>query len=399
MIVLRGFNQLLVSAFADFKRDKVRTGLTSLGIMIGVLSVVLLIALGLGLKNYIRDQFESLGANLVMVLPGAGFSGGGGPAGLAGGAEFDEKDVASLRKLPNIKYLVPVFIHSSTLSSADQEKAATVMGANEDFFSLINIKTLTGEVWTKSEVDKKAKVAVLGYTIAENLYGNPIDALGKTIRVEGLRLKVIGVANKIGNQERDGAAFIPYTTTFGSINTKKTFFAIYLGIANQDLVSGVKETVEKTLLKRYDKDKFSVTEQSEILSSINQIFAILNLFLVAIGSISLIVGGVGIMNIMYATVTERTREVGIRRALGATRKDILLQFLTESTMLSLFGGIVGLLLAIAIVLFIRNWFPVSVSIFAVILAIGVSSGIGIFFGVFPAKKAADLSPMEAIRYE
>ncbi len=399
MKITNGFSQLVKSAFADFRRDKVRTGLTSLGIMIGVLSVVLLIALGLGLKNYIKDQFESLGANLVMILPGAGFSGGGNPASLSGGAEFDEKDVASVKKIPDIKYVVPMFIHSSTVSSANEEKKVSVMGANEDMFSLLNLKVFAGELWTKADVDKRAKVAVLGYTVAENLFKNPSDALGKTIRIEGLRLKVIGVAKKIGNQERDGAAIIPYTTTFGSINTKKTFFAIYLGIADQDSVSTVKGEVQKTLLRRYDKDKFSVTEQSEILSSINQIFAMLNIVLIAIGSISLLVGGIGIMNIMYATVTERTREVGIRRALGATTRDILLQFLTESTMLSLFGGLVGLLLATGIVEIARNWFPVAINFFAVILALGVSSGIGIFFGVFPAKRAANLSPMEAIRYE
>ncbi len=395
---IHGFSQLLVSAFADFKRDKVRTALTSLGIMIGVLSVVLLIALGLGLKNYIQNQFESLGANLVMILPGSGFS-GGGPAGIAGGAEFDEKDVRSVQKLSNIKYIVPVFIRSASISTADTEKVGSVMGANEEIFSLINIEIQTGELWKKTDVEKKAKVAVLGNTLASELYGNPSDALGKTIRVGGLRLKVIGVANKIGNQERDGAAFVPYTTTFGSLNTKKTFFAIYLGIADKESVASVKAEVEKTLTKRYEKDRFSVTEQSEILSTVDQIFGILNIFLVAIGSISLMVGGIGIMNIMYATVTERTREVGIRRALGATTRDILLQFLTESTMLSLFGGIVGLIVAWIIVLIVQNWFPVAVNLFAVILAIGVSSGIGIFFGVFPAKKAADLSPMEAIRYE
>lgn len=396
---LRGVYQLIVSALADFRRDKVRTGLTSLGIMIGVLSVVLLIALGLGLKNYIEQQFESLGANLVMVLPGSGFSGGNGPAGLAGGAEFDEKDVQSLQKVADVKYLVPIYIHSSLISTAETEKVGNIMGANEEVFPLINIKLQTGEVWTKSDVDKKTKVAVLGNTIAADLYGSPSDALGKTIRVGGLRVKVIGVAKKIGNQERDSAVFIPYTTTFGSLNPQKTFFAIYLGIAAQEAIPRVKEAVEKTLLKRYEEDKFSVTEQTEILSSINQIFAIINLVLIAIGSISLIVGGIGIMNIMYATVTERTREVGIRRAMGATTRDILLQFLTESTMLSLFGGVVGLILASLLVTLVRNWFPVAINFFAVILAIGVSSGIGIFFGVFPAKKAADLSPMEAIRYE
>lgn len=393
-----GIYQLLFSASADFKRDKVRTALTSLGIMIGVLSVVMLIALGLGLKNYIQQQFENLGANLVMILPGSGFS-GGGPAGLAGGTEFDEKDIRNIEKIDNLKYIVPVYFRSITISSASEEKTGYAMGANEQIFQLMNVKTIAGELWTKTDLGKRTKSAVLGYSIAEALYGKAEDALGKTIRIEAIRLKVVGVAKKTGDREQDNAAFLPYTTTFGSMNPKKTFWAIYLGIPEEKFVATVKEDVEKTLTRRYDKDKFSVTEQSEILSTVNQIFGIINLVLIAIGSISLIVGGVGIMNIMYATVTERTREVGIRRALGATKRNILLQFLTESTLLSLFGGIVGLLLAVAIVAIVRNWFPVAVNVFAVVLALGVSSGIGIFFGVFPAKKAADLSPMEAIRYE
>jgi len=395
---INGTYQLLSSALADFKRDKIRTGLTSLGIMIGVLSVVMLIALGLGLKNYIQQQFENLGANLVMILPGSGFS-GGGPAGLAGGTEFDEKDIRSIQKIDNLKYVVPVYFRSITISSANEEKTGYVMGANEQIFELMNVNTVAGKLWTKTDLGNRAKVAVLGFTKAEELYGKAEDALGKTIRIESMRLKVVGIAKKTGDREQDNAAFIPYTTTFGSMNPKKTFWAIYLGIPEEKYVAGVKEDVEKTLTKRYDKDKFSVTEQSEILSTVNQIFGIINLVLIAIGSISLIVGGIGIMNIMYATVTERTREVGIRRALGATKKDILFQFLTESTLLSLFGGVVGLFLAIGIVAIVRNWFPVAINLFAVILALGVSSGIGIFFGVFPAKKAADLSPMEAIRYE
>lgn len=397
MRITKGFKALIVSAFADFRRDKVRTGLTSLGIMIGVLSVVMLIALGLGLKNYISQQFENLGANLVMVLPGSGFSGGG--AGLAGGAEFDEKDIRNIQGLANLEYVVPVYFRSVSMVSSDKEKVGYIMGANEEIFPLMNVEVLEGVMWGKTDVGKRAKVAVLGNAIAEELFGSASEAVGKTIKIESLRLKVIGVAKKKGDREADNAAFIPYTTTFGSINPKKTFWAIYLGIPEEKMVSTVKENVERVLTRRYDKDKFSVTEQSEILSTVNQIFGIINLVLIAIGSISLIVGGIGIMNIMYATVTERTREIGIRRALGATTRDILLQFLTESTMLSLFGGLVGLALATVIVLIVRNWFPVAINLFAVILAIGVSSGIGIFFGVFPAKKAADLSPMEAIRYE
>ncbi|HCQ31537.1 TPA: hypothetical protein DIU27_04115 [Candidatus Collierbacteria bacterium] len=390
---------LLKSAWGDFRRDKVRTALTSLGITIGVLSVVLLIALGLGLKNYIEQTFESLGANLVMVMPGSGIS-SNGPAGMVGGgAEFDEKDVRDVRNIPNLKYVVPVYFRSIAISSADAEKIGYLMGVNEELFPLMDVKTVTGELWGKTDVGKKAKVAVLGYTIADDLFERPEDALGKTIRVESLRLKVVGIVEKTGDRETDRSAMIPYTATFGSLNPKKTFWAVYLGVPDEEMVSGVKGEAERILLKRYDKDEFSVTEQSEILKTVNQIFGIINLILIAIGSISLLVGGVGIMNIMYATVTERTREVGIRRALGATKRDILLQFLTESVVLSVFGGLIGLLLAALIVVIVRIWFPVALNLLAVVLAIGVSSAIGIFFGVFPAKKAADLSPMEAIRYE
>jgi putative ABC transport system permease protein len=399
MRILTGSFHLLVSALADFRRDKVRTALTSLGITVGVLSVVLLIALGLGLKNYIQKQFEGLGANLIMVMPGAGIGGGGMPAGIVGGTEFDEKDVRDLKKVIGLEYVVPVYFRSASIATADKEKIGYVMGVNEEIFPLMNAQIYAGELWGKTEVGKKSKVAVLGFTKAEQLFPNVNDAIGKTIRIEGLRLKVVGVTKKSGDNEMDSSALIPYTTTFGSLNPKKTFWAIYLGVPTESEVASVSEEAKKILLKRYDKDKFSITEQSQILSTVNQIFGIINVVLVAIGSISLVVGGIGIMNIMYATVTERTREIGIRRAIGATKRDILLQFLTESTMLAVFGGLFGLILAIGIVLLVRIWFPVALNLTAVLVAIGVSSAIGIFFGVSPAKKAADLSPIDAIRYE
>jgi putative ABC transport system permease protein len=399
MRILTGSFHLLVSALADFRRDKVRTALTSLGITVGVLSVVLLIALGLGLKNYIQKQFEGLGANLIMVMPGAGIGGGGMPAGIVGGTEFDEKDVRDLKKVIGLEYVVPVYFRSASIATADKEKIGYVMGVNEEIFPLMNAQIYAGELWGKTEVGKKSKVAVLGFTKAEQLFPNVNDAIGKTIRIEGLRLKVVGVTKKSGDNEMDSSALIPYTTTFGSLNPKKTFWAIYLGVPTESEVASVSDEAKKILLKRYDKDKFSITEQSQILSTVNQIFGIINVVLVAIGSISLVVGGIGIMNIMYATVTERTREIGIRRAIGATKRDILLQFLTESTMLAVFGGLFGLILAIGIVLLVRIWFPVALNLTAVLVAIGVSSAIGIFFGVSPAKKAADLSPIDAIRYE
>lgn len=394
-----GLPYLLSSALADFRRDKIRTALTSLGIMIGVLSVVMLIALGLGLKNYIQKQFQNLGANLILVLPGQGISGGGFGAGLVGGAEFDERDLTSLRRITQLKYLVPAVFKSVAIESGTEEKTGYLLGVNEDYFDLVGSEILSGERFNRTEVGNRSKVAVLGYNLADQLFESPIDAIDRTVRIQGVRLRIIGVNKKTGDNEQDRSVIMPYTTTYGSLNPKKTFWSIYMGVPSEEAIASVKDEAEQILLRRYDKDQFEISEQAEILSTINQIFGVINLVLIAIGSISLIVGGIGIMNIMYATVTERTKEIGIRRAIGATKRDILSQFLTESVVLSVLGGIVGLLLAVIIVLIVRIWFPVAINLMAVLIAIGVSSGIGIFFGVFPAKKAADLSPIDAIRYE
>lgn len=405
MKLKNGSYHLIKSAIADFKRNKVRTFLTSLGITIGVMSVVMLIALGLGLKNYISKQFESLGANLIMVMAGSGFGGsdGGGfsgPAGMIGNViEFDERDIASLRRIQEIKYVVPVYFKSLAIEAEEKKEVGYIMGVNDEFFNLMNAKILDGEVFDKSDLQGRTKVAVLGHALSEKLFGEAGDGAGRTIRVDNLRLKVIGILEKTGDREMDKAAVIPYTTTFASLNPDKTFWSIYLGVVSKDNLAKASVKAEETLKRRYKADQFSLTEQSEILSTVNQIFAVLNGILVAIGSISLLVGGIGIMNIMYATVTERTKEIGIRRAIGATKKDILIQFLAESVVLSVLGGLVGLLLSVLMVLGIRVFFPAAINILAVVIAIGVSSFIGIFFGVFPAKRAANLPPIVAIKYE
>lgn len=403
MVIENGNLAMIKAALADFKRNKARTLLTSLGIMIGVLSVVMLIALGLGLKNYIREQFENLGANLIMVMPGSGIGGGeGGRIGaglIGGGAEFDERDVVKLSRIDNVDYVVPLFFKSALISANGEEKTGYLEGVNEQMFTVMNLELLEGEAFGKSEVQRRAKVAVIGYKLADNLFGDPEDAVGRKVEVSGQRLRVIGVAQKKGDPEMDNSVFMPYKTTFGSINPDKTFWGLYLGVKSDEKVEQVKEEAEEVLLDRYDEDDFSVSEQAEILSTVNQIFSIINSVLIAIGSISLLVGGIGIMNIMYASVTERTKEIGIRRAIGATKEDIRKQFLIESVILSVMGGALGLLLAGLIVIGIRFFFPAAINIWAVVAAFGVSSVIGVFFGVFPAKRAANLSPIEAIRYE
>ncbi|MFH2062196.1 MAG: ABC transporter permease [Candidatus Beckwithbacteria bacterium] len=395
---------LLLTTYANFKRNKVRTFLTSLGITIGVMSVVLLNALGLGLKNFLKEQFENLGSNMVMVMPGNAFNdeegvGNAFGPGLIGGVSFDEKDYQNLDKIPEADYVVPVFFKSVTLEYNGIKQLGYIEGANQDIFPTVNLVPIAGRIYTKSDLQKKSKVTVLGFVVAEKLFDSPEQALGKTIKINTHRFKVIGVIEKKGDGEMDNAAIVPYTSTFGNLNPDKTFFTIYLGVNNEDNISLVKEKAKNILEKRYDSEEFSVTEQTEILGTVNQIFTILNAVLVAIGSISLIVGGIGIMNIMYSTVTERTKEIGIRRAIGATQNDILFQFLSESVILSIFGGILGLSISGLIVLGIRTVFPAAINLLSVILAVGVSTLIGVFFGVFPAKRAAKLTPLEAIRYE
>lgn len=395
---------LIKASFDDFKRNKIRTFLTSLGIMVGVMSVVLLIALGLGLKNYIQGQFENLGANLLIIFPGSVFSEGSGAggnfgAGFAGGASFDEKDVRTLSKVPDVNYVVPMFMKSINLETEKEKAVGSVMGTSEDVFKLLNLEILNGREFSKADVLGKSKKAVLGYTLAEKLFTDTELAVGKTIKANDQRYLVLGVVKKKGDREMDNGVFVSYSATFGNINPDKTFFTIYLGTSSDKKIQSVKQGAKEALLKRYKEDDFSVTEQSQILSSINQIFGIINTILIAIGSISLFVGGIGIMNIMYATVTERTKEIGIRRAIGATEKDILTQFLSESIILSLLGGVAGLILSAIIVAIIRIFFPASLNLVAILVAVGVSSIIGIVFGVFPARRAAKLSPIEAIRYE
>lgn len=390
------------TAFEDFARNKLRTFLTSLGILIGVASVVLLIAVGLGLKQYIKEQFETMGTSLIFIMPGDIKS--KGMAGTMMGIKFDSKDVQTLKRVKNVDAILPFVVKYSKVQSNTDSGTYEVDASVAEMFDVMNLEAEYGTVFTKADVEKGSKVVFLGPKVAEKLFGSSENAVGKIVKLEGQGYKVIGVAKSkggggLGMPTVDEQLYMPHTATI-SFNPDKKFYAIYLRATSEDAIPQIKADAKKLLAKRYkNDDDFSVVEQTEILDTINAIFSVLNIVLVAIAAISLVVGGVGIMNIMFVSVIERIREIGIRRALGAQKKDILWQFLAESVLLSGIGGALGLLIAFLAVLALQTQFPAYIDIQTVLIAIGVSSGVGILFGVVPAKQAADLSPIDAIRYE
>jgi len=393
---------VMKSAMLDFSRNKGRTLLTSLGILIGVLAVILLMALGLGLKRYISDQFNSLGANLMYVMPGSKKAITRG--GTVGGIKFDDKDVSKLKRVPGILLAVPVFAKpGAEIQAEGNSEMIELIASTEEIIQVMNLQLEAGRLLERRDIEKRAKVALLGPSIAKKIFGSVEDSIGKSFSIEGQEFKVIGVYQSKGGggmagADMDAHVFVPHTAVI-SFNPDKKYYAIYIKAVDKEVIPQVKESAKEVLMKRYDEDQFSVLEQGEIMETVNSIFAIINTVLVAIAAISLVVGGIGIMNIMYVTVSERIREIGIRRALGAHKKDILNQFLLMSVFLSVIGGALGVILAFVIVFLLQSVFPAYIDVFSVILALGVSSLIGIIFGVFPAKNAADLSPIDAIRYE
>lgn len=401
-------DDLLKSSFRSILKNKSRTILTSLGIIIGVTSVILLTSIGNGLKSYITDQFDALGANSIFVSPGKIFDDKGGFSSGSSGryvtTKFSLTDVNNIKRNVRGNTVIPLSVASVEIKSNKVTKTnISLIGATYQYADAANVKppSNSGRFFTQEEDNKKSAVVVLGYGIAKDLFpsSNPI---GKKVIIKGKNFHVIGVVEKkgssFGGPDQDNQMYTPIGNVF-NLNGNQDINQIFIKTKNKDDVTSTKEAIKKLFLKKFDKDAFTVFDSSQLLSSINSIIGILTVGLTGIAAISLVVGGIGIMNIMLVTVTERTKEIGLRKAIGAYPRAILIQFLIEAMILSSLGGFIGIALGGLGTLAINSFFPAKITFSSVAIAFGVSAAVGVIFGVAPASRAAKLSPIEALRYE
>lgn len=393
-------------AFKSILRNKTRSILTMLGIIIGVASVILLVSIGTGLQKYITDQFEQLGANLVVVVPGR-VARGGGNALSSGAPNFNGSkltlaDAEKVAKIQGPIEAVGTGIETSgSVSYLGKTKYTTIAGMSAEYLKIRNLDVSRGKTISTSDVRAERNVVILGETVIQKLFGQG-QALGRDVTIGGQKFKVIGVLKSIGSGglgvDVNDFAIIPVTSA-QKVFGMKTIMVIGVKADTKEDIPAVINLVKKELLKKYKDDDFSVVDQSSLVDSINQILGVVTVALGGIAAISLVVGGVGIMNIMLVSVTERTREIGLRKAVGAKPNDILYQFIIEAVTLSLTGGVIGVLIGALGSLALSRVVSTSISFWSVVLAFGVSAGVGIIFGVAPAARASKLDPIEALKYE
>lgn len=387
--------------------NKMRSFLTMLGVIIGVASVVLLTSIGNGLSAFVTEQFNELGANTIIIFPGDIFGDSGSinsesaATGIAN-SKLTQREVNRLEQLrEHVAEAAPFSLQSDSVSRGNTKKRITVLGTTPNYETAFNAKPEKGRFFSTSENANASRVIVLGYAIAQELFGN-VDPVGKQVTVGDQTFQVTGVIEKkgggFGGPSFDTYAYMPLKTFFRAYDTTK-IVRIVVKTKTTERLKEHMAAIRKELEKSLKADEFSVVDQSEILGTINQILSVLTVALGGIASISLLVGGIGIMNIMLVSVTERTREIGLRKALGATPNLIMLQFLIEAAFLSFFGGMIGVGIAFAGTFALQSFIPAKVTFDAVLLAFGVSSLVGLIFGAAPARRAAQLSPIEALRYE
>ena len=407
-LILRPFFTALI-ALRALRRNKLRSILTALGIIIGVGSVVAMVAVGNGAQARIEAKVSALGQNLLMVFAGNRRAGGVN-SGLGGAGTLSLSDAAAIaREVPDVVAVSPEVSTTAQAISNGRNWSTTIAGESPDYLKIRDWKLASGAMFSERDVRAVAKVAVIGSKTANQLFG-PVNPIGQTVRVKNIPFVIIGVLVSkgagMGGGDQDDRLIVPYTTAMKRLTGDKHLRSLCVQISSSDRMTLAQGQISDLLRQRHRlptgrTDDFNIMNQKEIADTVGSISKIITLLLGSVAGMSLVVGGIGIMNIMLVSVTERTREIGIRVAVGAQAGDILLQFLIEAVTLSLLGGLLGVLLGIGAsrLTAVFTDFQAIVSTGSIVIAFSVSAAIGIFFGFYPARKAASLDPIEALRYE
>jgi putative ABC transport system permease protein len=393
-------------SFEAILSNKVRSGLTMLGVIIGVMAVILLVSIGEGARIYITKELTGLGTNLLIITPGKTTTSGGfhpPSAGTVRKLTYDDS-LALRRRAWLLTDAVPIVLGTGKVKYLNKGRDTTIIGTTAEFERVRNLFVDTGSFVTQADVDSKAKIAVLGRKVKDELFGRE-NALGKVVMLSDARYRVVGVMRKKGMSlgwDVDDVVFIPVTSGQELFDTDAIFEIIASTPRSEDTDRAIAQIKDILVRRHAHKEDFTIMTQGAMLSTMDTILGVLTAVLGGIAGISLLVGGIGIMNIMLVSVRERTREIGIRKAVGARNRDIMAQFMIEAVTLSGAGGIIGIVTGIGLALIIPVFvdvLPTSVSLWSVLMAFSFSAAVGIFFGVYPARKAALQDPIQALRYE
>jgi len=401
---------LLQETFTALLSNKVRSGLTILGIVIGIGSVIAMVSLGQGSSNSIEARIQSMGTNLLTVSPGIqrSFSQVQSQRGSAQTLTMEDAK-AIAEKIPSVQAVAPELSRRYQIVYKGKNTNTQIVGTTPSYPSVKNVEIDEGSFISEQNISSLAKVAVLGPTVRDDLFGEEVNPLGKTIRINGINFKVIGLTKAKGGSgfgSQDDMVFIPITTCQKILAGTDYVSTISVQAETPESMAQVKTDITNLLLQRHniptaEAADFNVLSQEDILEAASSITNTMTILLASIAGISLLVGGIGIMNMMLTTVTERTREIGLRKAIGAKKKDISLQFFAEAVMLTFLGGIAGIALGWISSILISKFTGITtaISLITILLAFGISAAIGIIFGYYPARRAASLNPIEALRYE
>jgi len=404
--------ETLFVALRALWRNRTRSFLTALGIIIGVAAVIAMVAIGEGARANVEEAFRAMGTNLLIVLPGSSQT-GGARGGYGSQATLAWEDLKAIQKIPAVRYAVPVESAQVQIQSEAQNWATRLTGTWPDYFAIRSWGMALGSAFGQEELDGASKVVVLGQTAAERLFGADFNPVGQTVRIKNVPFTVIGVADKKGQsptgQDYDDAAFCPATTFQTKIQGGLCQFInrmLYVSASSDAATAVAERRIGKLLRERHQlkagaEDDFQVRNLEELAGARDEGARTLTALLASIALVALLIGGIGIMNVMLVSVTERTREIGVRIAVGARSRDILLQFLLEALSLAVAGGLIGVVLGIATAARLAAEFhwPMLLRADVIALAVGFSGLVGVAFGLYPARKASQLDPIDALHYE